>query len=120
MPRFDLKLEGDLALMIAFEKSNREIRSAAWKVLKNNTELGMRQAKKYAPVDTSFLKNNIVAVTSDWPNMTTEIHSQAGYSGYQEYGTRYQSGTPFMRPALMFIYPQFRKDMLDVMRGVLK
>ena len=120
MPRFDLKLEGDLALMVALEKSNREIRSAAWKSLKNNTENGMKQAKKYAPVDTGFLKNNIVAVTSDWPNLTTKIHSQSGYSGYQEYGTRYQSGTPFMRPALMFIYPQFRKDMLDVMRGVLK
>ena len=120
MPRFDLKLEGDLELMVALEKSNRTIRSAAWKALKNNTENGMKQAKKYAPVDTSFLKNNIVAITSDWPNLTTEIHSQAGYSGYQEYGTRYQSGTPFMRPALMFIYPQFRKDMLDVMKGALK
>ena len=120
MPRFDLKLEGDLALMIALEKSNREIRSAAWKALKNNTENGMQQAKKHAPVDTGFLKNNIVAITSDWPNMTTKIHSQSAYSGFQEFGTRYQSGTPFMRPALMFIYPQFRKDMLDVMKGVLK
>ena len=120
MPRFDLKLEGDLALMIALEKSNREIRSAVWKVLKNNTESGMKQAKKYAPVDTGFLKNNIVAITSDWPNMTTKIHSQSAYSGFQEFGTRYQSGTPFMRPALMFIYPQFRKDMLDVMKGVLR
>ena len=81
MPRFDLKLEGDLALMVALEKSNREIRSAAWKALKNNTESGMQHAKKYAPVDTGFLKNNIVAITSDWPNMTTKIHSQAGYSG---------------------------------------
>ena len=120
MARFDLKLEGDLALMIALEKSNREIRSTAWKALKNNTENGMKQAKKYAPVDTGFLKNNIVAITSDWPNMTTKIHSQSAYSGFQEFGTRYQSGTPFMRPALMFIYPQFRKDMLDVMRGALK
>ena len=39
---------------------------------------------------------------------------------FQEYGTRYQSGTPFMRPALNFIYPQFQKDMIDVMKGVLK
>lgn len=120
MPRFDLKLEGDLALMIALEKSNREIRSAVWKALKNNTENGMKQAKEYAPVDTGFLKNNIVAITSDWPNMTTKIHSQSAYSGFQEFGTRYQSGTPFMRPALMFIYPQFRKDMTDAMKGVLK
>ena len=120
MPRFDLKLEGDLALMIALEKSNREIRSAAWKVLKNNTENGTQQAKRYAPVDTGFLKNNIVAITSDWPNMTTKIHSQSAYSGFQEFGSRYQSGTPFMRPALQFIYPKFQKDMTDVMKGVLK
>ena len=120
MPKFSLKLEGDLEMMATLEKSSREIRSAAWKVLKNNTENGTQQAKRYAPVDTSFLKNNIVAITSDWPNMTTKIHSQSSYSGFQEFSTRYQSGTPFMRPALMFIYPQFRKDMLDVMKGVLK
>ena len=120
MPRFDLKLEGDLELMFTFEKSNREIRSAVWKALKNNTENGMKQAKKYAPVDTGFLKSEIVAITSDWAHLTTKIHAGAEYSAYQEYSTRYQEGTPFMRPALMFIYPQFRKDMLDAMKGVLK
>ena len=117
MPRFDLKLEGDLELMFAFEKSNREIRSATMRALRNNTEKTMQQAKKNAPVDTGFLKNNIVTRYED---MSGIIHSRAIYSFYQEYGTRYQSGTPFMRPALNFIYPQFQKDMTDVMKGAFR
>ena len=120
MANFSFELKGDLELLAVLNKSNSQIRNATMRALKNNTEKTMQQAKKNAPVDTGFLKNNIVAITSDWPNMTTKIHSQAIYSFYQEYGTRYQSGTPFMRPALNFIYPQFQKDMLDVMKGVLR
>uniref|UniRef100_UPI00352A1F46 HK97-gp10 family putative phage morphogenesis protein n=1 Tax=Aerococcus urinaeequi TaxID=51665 RepID=UPI00352A1F46 len=117
MANFNIELKGDLELLAVFNKSNSQIRNATMRALKNNTEKTMQQAKKNAPVDTGFLKNNIV---SRYEGMSGIVHSQSAYSGFQEFGTRYQSGTPFMRPALMFIYPQFRKDMLDVMRGVLK
>ena len=117
MANFSIELKGDLELLAVLNKSNSQIRNATMKALKNNTEKTMQQAKKNAPVDTGFLKNNIV---SRYEGMSGIIHSQSAYSGFQEFGTRYQSGTPFIRPALMFIYPQFRKDMLDVMKGVLK
>ena len=117
MANFSIDLKGDLELLAVLNKSNSQIHSATMRALRNNTEKTMQQAKKNAPVDTGFLKNNIVTRYED---MSGIIHSQSAYSGFQEFGTRYQSGTPFMRPALMFIYPQFRKDMLDVMKGVLK
>ena len=117
MANFSIELKGDLELLAVLNKSNSQIHNATMKALKNNTEKTMQQAKKNAPVDTGFLKNNIV---SRYEGMSGIIHSQSAYSGFQEFGTRYQSGTPFIRPALMFIYPQFRKDMLDVMKGVLK
>ena len=117
MANFSVELKGDLELLAVLNKSNSQIRNATMRALKNNTEKTMQQAKKNAPVDTGFLKNNIVTRYED---MSGIIHSQSAYSGFQEFGTRYQSGTPFMRPSLMFIYPQFRKDMLDVMKGVLR
>ena len=117
MANFSVELKGDLELLAVLDKSNSQIRNAIMKALRNNTEKTMQQAKKNAPVDTGFLKNNIVTRYED---MSGIVHSQSGYSGFQEYGTRYQLGTPFMRPALKFIYPQFRKDMLDAMKGVLK
>lgn len=117
MANFSVELKGDLELLAVLNKSNSQIRNATMKALRNNTEKTMQQAKKNAPVDTGFLKNNIVTRYED---MSGIIHSQATYSFYQEYGTRYQSGTPFMRPALNFIYPKFQKDMADVMKGAFK
>ena len=117
MANFSVELKGDLELLAVLNKSNSQIRNATMRALKNNTEKTMQQAKKNAPVDTGFLKNNIVTRYED---MSGIIHSQAGYSAYQEYSTRYQSGTPFMRPALQFIYPKFQKDMTDVMKGAFK
>jgi len=117
MANFNIELKGDLELLAVLNKSNSQIRNATMRALKNNTEKTMQQAKKNAPVDTGFLKNNIVTRYED---MSGIIHSQATYSAFQEYGTRYQSGTPFMRPALNFIYPKYQKDMTDVMRGAFK
>lgn len=115
--KFDMKFQGDLVLEETFKRGEREIRSQAWKVLKNTAEKGKAKAKHYAPVDEGFLKENIVTNLSDWPGMTTKIHSQASYSGYQEFGTRFMDAQPFMRPALKDISPQFKQDMEDVMKG---
>lgn len=86
-------------------------------VLKNNGEKGKRIAKQLAPKDTEFLKDHI---TTSYPGMEAHIHAEAGYSGYQEYGTRFQPGKPFMRPAIEEVQPQFQKDMTDVMKGAFK
>ena len=86
-------------------------------VLKNNGERGKAVAKRKAPVDTSFLKNHI---TTTYQGMEAHIHAEAGYSGYQEYGTRYQPGTPFVRPMIQEVQPLFQEDMTNVMKGVFK
>ena len=76
---------------------------------KHNAETGFAieyRAKQHAPVDTGFLRQNI----------GTEIHAggkvvlvraRAAYSGYQEFGTKYQSGTQFLRPAVHEVTPEF-------------
>lgn len=115
--KFDMDFQGDLILEETFKRGSREIRSQAWKVLKNTAEKGKAKAKELAPYEFGFLEENITTDLSDWPGMTTKIHSQASYSGYQEFGTRFMDAQPFMRPALKDISPQFKKDMEDVMKG---
>jgi HK97 gp10 family phage protein len=52
--------------------------------------------------------------------MTGIIHSQASYSGYLEFGTRFMSAQPYMKPALFDVYPRFQRDMTDVFEGAFK
>lgn len=102
-------------LMMAIRGSSKKAMEQSSQVIRNNTERLKASAQSKAPVDTGFLKNHI---TSSYPNsLEGHVKSEAAYSGYQEYGTRFQTGKPFMRPALREIEPQFKKDMTDVLKG---
>lgn len=118
---FSIDWQGDKELMVKLQRGGgRQMRSDVWKVLKNNAEKGKSIAKSKAPVDTGFLKGQIQTEMSDWPGLTVKIIAGAGYSAYQEYGTRFQPGTPFMRPMLEEINPQFEQDVEEVVKGVFK
>ena len=54
-------------------------------------------AKQMAPVDTGRLRNSI----EHYPEGTDTVvvETDVEYAVYQEMGTRYQSGTPFMKPS---------------------
>ena len=103
-------------LTMAIRGASPKAMEQSSQVIRNNTERLKASAKAKAPVDTGFLKNHI---TSSYPNrLEGRVKSEAAYSGYQEYGTRFQTGTPHIRPALQEIEPQFKKDMNDVLKGV--
>lgn len=58
-------------------------------------------AKRLAPVDTGRLRSSIEhSLSGNGDGMRADIYSTVNYAIYQELGTRYQSGTPFLRPAL--------------------
>lgn len=103
-------------LMMAIRGSSRKVMEQSGKVVKNNAELVQRFAKVYAPRDTGFLESQIK--TSYPEALEAHIDAEAAYSGYQEYGTRFQTGKPFMRPALKVVEPKFKQDMTDVLKGV--
>lgn len=115
--KFEVDLRGHEVLEMTIANAHAKAVAQSVQVVKNNTEELQKKAKAYAPVDTGFLKNNIV---TRYEGMSGIVHSQAAYSGFQEFSTRYMTGTPFMRPALNFIYPKYQKDMTDVMRGAFK
>ena len=103
-------------LTMAIRGASQKTMEQSSQVIRNNTERLKASAKAKAPVDTGFLKNHI---TSSYPDrLEGHVKSEAAYSGYQEYGTRFQTGKPFMRPALKDVEPQFKKDMTDVLKGV--
>ena len=103
-------------LTMAIRGASQKAMEQSSQVIRNNTERLKASAKAKAPVDTGFLKNHI---TSSYPDsLEGHVKSEAAYSGYQEYGTRFQTGTPHIRPALREIEPQFKKDMTDVLKGV--
>lgn len=103
-------------LTMAIRGASPKAMEQSSQVIRNNTERLKASAKAKAPVDTGFLKNHI---TSSYPNrLEGRVKSEAAYSGYQEYGTRFQTGTPHIRPALREIEPQFKQDMNDVLKGV--
>src|SRR5262249_41663185 len=62
------------------------------------------RAKTKAPVDTGNLRNGINANGSleDW-----RVDAPAEYAVYQEFGTRYQRGTPFLIPAREEVFPEY-------------
>lgn len=103
-------------LTMAIRGASPKAMEQSSQVIRNNTERLKASAKAKAPVDTGFLKNHIM---SSYPNrLEGRVKSEAAYSGYQEYGTRFQTGTPHIRPALQEIEPQFKQDMNNVLKGV--
>lgn len=118
MARLDIKWRGIEKLTMTISNANPKAVEQSIKVLKNNGEKVKHKAREKAPVDSGFLKGHI---TSSYQGMEAKITSEAGYSGYMEYGTRFNNGgKPYMRPAVEEIEPQFKKDMTDVMKGVFK
>ena len=112
---FKIDRHGDEQLTMLIKGAGPKVLEQSGKVVKNNAELFQRFAKGYAPHDTGFLKSQIK--TSYPEALEAHIDAEAAYSGYQEYGTRFQTGKPFMRPALKVVEPKFKQDMTNVMKG---
>lgn len=82
--------------------------------VKINTSEMQNQAMRRAPVDTGNLKRMIEIDFSDG-GLTGKVTSSAGYSGYLEWGTRFMSAQPYMRPSFKVVGGQFDRDMSRLM-----
>ncbi len=79
------------------DKMPKQITKALASTLKDTAFMIDAKAKIKAPVDTGFLRANIVATQKN--KNQYDVVSQAPYSKYQEYGTSRMRGRPYMRPA---------------------
>ena len=74
-----------------------------------------RGAMRYAPVDSGTLKRSIESEIKDG-GLTAEVSPYAHYAVYQEYGTRYMLGKPFMRPTFHKVKLVFMANMGKILR----
>ena len=113
MTRGSLELKG-LDKIIAGLQERRDLKPVR-KVVKYHAADMHRQAMRNAPVDTGSLKRNIKLTIED-KGYTGRVRSNASYAAYQEYGTRFQTGTPHIRPAYYNVLWNFHEDLERLMK----
>ena len=108
-----MKLNGADAL-IGHLKKAANIQDVREAVKLNGSEM-QKKAMRIAPVDTGFMEGGIMLDLHD-RGYTAVVVSTAEYSGYVEYGTRYNYAQPFIRPAFYEQEKKFIADMQRLMR----
>lgn len=108
MARRNVSLKGVSELTMKL-KSNANMKDVKQIVKQNTAEL-TQGAQRKAPVDTGHLRRSITMDLSDG-GLTGKVKPTADYAPYLEYGTRFQSAQPFMRPAFNKQKVQFKSDM---------
>lgn len=108
MARRNVSLKGVSELTMKL-KSNANMKDVKQIVKQNTAEL-TQGAQRKAPVDTGNLRRSITMDLSDG-GLTGKVKPTADYAPYLEYGTRFQSAQPFMRPSFNKQKAQFKSDM---------
>ena len=72
-------------------------------------------AHMICPRDTGTLADSITLVELD-NGMTVEVEPHTNYAAYVEYGTRYMSAQPYIRPAFMQQSARFKSDLSKLMK----
>lgn len=90
---FNLDISGDEEAIFELQNLSRNIEGSVAKVLQNGGQIGQKEAKAVAPVDTWFMHDNIESYIV--VPLHVVLHSRAFYSGYVNGGTRYQDPNGF-------------------------
>lgn len=116
MGRASLSVKGT-ADLIGKLKRNANLDDVKDVVKLNGSEMHINTQRK-APVAKKGggnLKRNVKIYIED-NGFTAKVKSEADYAPYQEYGTRFQPGTPHIRPAYHEQKRRFINDMKRLMR----
>ena len=80
------------------------------RVVRNNGARMHAEAIAKAPVDTGNLRRSIELNIKD-SGLTAEVEATAEYAPYVEYGTRFMTAQPYIRPAYIKQRKKFKQDM---------
>ena len=119
--KFGVQLEGVREFNRALNNFSTFREKAKEIVAKNGAEM-QQKTQEYAPVDTGYLKRNISLTIGDSGNSAT-VESKTGegkenYAFYQEFGTRYQPGTPHVKPAFDQQKEKFKEDFKRMVKDI--
>ena len=109
----EVKLEGFDELQAKLKK-NVKLEDVKVVVQYNGSEM-QTTANLICPKDTSNLANSITLELTDG-GCTAEVEPHMDYAAYVEYGTRYMSAQPYMRPAFMQQSARFKSDLSKLMK----
>lgn len=84
-------------------------------VVQLNTSEMQQKAQRKAPVDTGALKRYITLSVIDG-GLTGRINALMNYSAYVEFGTRFQTAQPFIKPAYNEQKKQYERDLMRLVR----
>lgn len=109
------------ALIEHFDDMNDHIDDDVNEVLKNLAIEGAKFAKENAErvMNKGYWTGNLWREIESVKNGDLEysITSNAGYSGFLEYGTRYMEAEPFMWPMYVQIQKELVKDLKELLEG---
>jgi len=77
--------------------------------LKSSANTAVNIAKRKAPVDTGNLRSQIGFERSP-DGKSVEVFANAPYSGYVEFGTRFQREQPYFMPAVRLAMAQLLRE----------
>ena len=109
----EVKLEGFDELQAKLKK-NVKLEDVMVVVQYHGSEM-QTTANLICPKDTSNLANSITLELTDG-GFTAEVEPHMDYAAYVEYGTRYMSAQPYMRPAFMQQSARFKSDLSKLMK----
>lgn len=96
--------------MMAFKSYRQKAEREIDKALRRKNEAAAiaveNEAKKLSPVDTGRLRSSL---SHDSDESGCVVGTNVEYGAYQEFGTRYQSGTSYLRPGLLKAIPTLRR-----------
>lgn len=90
-------LEGLNDVLLRIEEVGKLAQLRASQAVELSLDYIRDTAKELAPYSTGYLRDRIV--TNFFGGLEGQVESQAEYSIYREFGTRYSAAQPFMRPA---------------------
>ena len=76
-------------------------------------------AKRSAPVDTGNLRSQIGFERSP-DGKSVEVFANAPYSGFVEFGTRYQRAQPYFRPAIIKALAKLNADLTRLINKAIR
>lgn len=110
-----ITLKGDKEFVKALKKAMQKAPELTRKVMKNGAEFGKNVMQTNAPYDTRFLKDNIV---TQYPSLNVAlIVSQAMYSGYVNFGTRFMTARPYFTDGWTETQKKLIQDFNNVIKG---
>ena len=74
------------------------------------TQFVRDEAKRRSPIDTGNLRSSITnEVKKEAGEIVGQVGTNVDYAIHQEFGTKHQSGKPFLRPAIQENKEQIKK-----------